>query len=158
MKINNFSRFYAIVKQHGIDKDMKEDLVSQFTNHRTTSLREMSASEYQLMCDTLQYGVNNNHEQHEEVYNASIKRLRSSVLHRMQLLGVNTASWDIVDEFCSSPKIAGKRFSHLTISELRELIPKLEAIKIAGGISQRYTPPTHIATSYLYNQNNVKPS
>lgn len=56
-KTHNYSQFYALVKQlpGGYDeKEVKEALVWQYTNGRTTSLREMKTTEYRQMCADMQ--------------------------------------------------------------------------------------------------------
>lgn len=123
----SYSRFYAIAKAKGIDLEThKETLISQFTNGRTTSLKEMKQTEYDEMCDCLQTGrkANETPDQHK----ARLKACRSDVLHRLQKLGIDTTDWDEVNEFCKNPRIAGKPFALLTIDELKAMIPKLEAI------------------------------
>ena len=57
-----------------------------------------------------------------------LRRQRSSVLHQMQLLGIDTADWNRVDAFCRDPRIAGKRFCHLDSGDLDALLRKLRAI------------------------------
>lgn len=57
-----------------------------------------------------------------------LRRKRSSVLHRMQLLGIDTADWNRVDSFCQDARIAGKRFCQLDCDELDALFRKLLAI------------------------------
>ena len=53
----NYSRLYAIAKAKSIDLEQhKEVLVSQFTGGRTSSLREMTPTEYEEMCECLQTG------------------------------------------------------------------------------------------------------
>ena len=124
----SYSRFYAIAKAKGIDLEVhKETLISQFTNGRTTSLKEMKQKEYDEMCDCLQTGrkANETPDQHK----SRLKTHRSDVLHRIQKLGVDTTDWEKVNEFCKNPRIAGKPFALLTIDELKALIPKLEAIR-----------------------------
>lgn len=124
----SYSRFYAIAKAKGIDLEVhKETLISQFTNGRTTSLKEMKQKEYDEMCDCLQTGrkANETPDQHK----SRLKAHRSDVLHRIQKLGVDTTDWEKVNEFCKNPRIAGKPFALLTIDELKALIPKLEAIR-----------------------------
>lgn len=55
-KKRSYFRFYAIAKAKGIDLDRyKETLVLQFTDGRTSSLREMMSTEYEDMCECL-YG------------------------------------------------------------------------------------------------------
>ena len=125
----NFARFYSLAKAKGIDLEQhKEKLVSQFTDGRTSSLREMTDAEYEDMCDCLQSGKQRGES--NEVYQARLRKARSAVLNRMQRLGVDTAdkSFAPVNEFCLNPRIAGKPFGLLTIDELDALVPKLEAI------------------------------
>lgn len=124
---NSYSRFYAIAKAKGIDLEThKETLISQFTDGRTTSLKEMKQKEYDEMCDCLQTGrkANETPDQHK----ARLKACRSDVLHRIQKLGIDTTDWEKINEFCKNPRIAGKPFALLTIDELKAMIPKLEAI------------------------------
>ncbi len=117
----NFARFYALCRTKGVDiESSKEDLVLQFTDGRTSSLREMREDEYREMCDSLQ-GV-------ETVGDGELRKRRSAVLSRLQRLGVDTSDWAAVNAFCSSPRIAGKPFGRLTAAELREMLPKLESM------------------------------
>lgn len=58
-----------------------------------------------------------------------LRRKRSSVLHQMQLLGIDTANWSRVDSYCSDKRIAGKRFCQLDGDELDKLLIKLRAIR-----------------------------
>jgi len=124
--VKNFSRFFAIFnKMDHPDDELKQELVGTFTGGRTTSLREMKPEEYNRMCNSLQaaqYG------QAESDFKAEIKRLRSSVLKRLQKMGIDTTDWAKVDTFCLQPRIAGKAFRHLSKEELTSLISKLEAI------------------------------
>ncbi|MDH6357221.1 hypothetical protein [Parabacteroides sp. PF5-9] len=125
-KVKNFARFYVLFsKMQGNDDDMKKGLVMDFTGGRTDSLRQMTQEEYNLMCNSLEA---QQIVKKTTVSNGDIKRLRSSVLHRLQTLGVNTADWKAVDKFCLNKRIAGKKFYNLTAAELNALIPKLEAI------------------------------
>ncbi|WP_418981703.1 hypothetical protein [Alistipes sp.] len=125
----NFSRLYAIARAKGIDlEEHKEVLVSQFTHGRTSSLREMTPAEYEEMCECLQTGKQLGESTAE--YKERLRRARSAALNRMQRLGVDTAdrTFASVNEFCLSPRIAGKPFGLLTVEELQALVPKLEAI------------------------------
>lgn len=126
-KKRNYSRFYALCKAKGIDVEQhKDDLVSQFTRGRTTSLREMRDSEYEEMCDRMQGG--GRQPEGSDDYVSRRKKMRSAVLKRIQRIGVDTTDFDRVNEFCQNSRIAGKPFGMLTIEELESLIPKLEAI------------------------------
>lgn len=128
-KKRNYSRFYAIAKAKGIDLDQhKEMLVSQFTDGRTSSLREMTPAEYEEMCECLQTGKQLGEP--SVAYRERLRRARSAALNRMQRLGVDTAdrTFAAVNDFCLDPRIAGKPFGVLTVEELQALVPKLEAI------------------------------
>ena len=84
-QISNYHRFYASFNRLpcvGDREDMKESLVSSYTNGRTTSLREMSEAEYKTMCAALEQKVNPNAR---ALYIQERKKHRSSALHQLQL-------------------------------------------------------------------------
>lgn len=117
----SYARFYAIARRiEGFDEAMKESLVWQYTNKRTTSLHEMKEREYQSMCTALEQ---KNGLQEE------LRAVRSKVLHQMQLIGVDTADWSAINAYCMDNRIAGKPFGWLKIYELEELLKKLRAIR-----------------------------
>lgn len=123
-KKRNYARFYAIAKAKGIDLEAhKEDIVLSYTDGRTSSLREMTDSEYYEMLDCLQAGSAEERER--------LRRSRSNVLVRLQRLGVDTAdrSFAAVNRYCMDPRIAGRPFGLLSADELDALVPKLEAIQ-----------------------------
>lgn len=127
VKQNNFGRFYCLIKgRPEIDKEL---MVHQFTDGRTTHLREMYREEYEEMCDAIEG------KQRETSSTVQLKRWRSSALLRLQRLGIHTAdNWDGIDSFCMSSKIAGKRFASLSVDELKSLVRKLENILRKGGL------------------------
>ena len=129
-KAKNFGRFYVLAKKNpAIDK---ESMVLQFTDGRTTHLREMYQDEYNEMCDAIEYGSEGARRSAEA---DKLRRLRSSVLLRIGRLGINTIdNWDGIDAFCKSPKIAGKEFRKLSTEELETLRSKLESIIRKGGL------------------------
>lgn len=110
----NYAAFYALLRQ--LEGITKEELVLQWTNGRTDSLRAMEVNEYNAMLRAMKS---------ETTDEAARKKARSVALKQLQRYGVDTSDWDAVDRFCSSPKIAGKKFSHLTIGELQALRRKL---------------------------------
>lgn len=139
----SYARFYALLgKNPHIDKD---EVVRQFTDGRTTHLREMKLDEYEEMCDMIEFGGPDEQAARER----ELKRARSSVLLRIGRLGINTVdNWDGIDAFCMSPKIAGKRFAALSVLELRGLVPKLESILRKGGLrSLEEQPPQQLEDS-----------
>lgn len=126
-KKRNYSRFYAVCKAKGVDLELyKDDLISEFTHGRTTSLKEMKDAEYEEMCDCLQ----NDRRSMEsgEAYQARRRKSRSAVLNRIQRLGVDTTDFSKVNAFCQDRRIAGKPFGMLSAEELDALIPKLESM------------------------------
>lgn len=144
----NYSRFYALAKEKHIDLEQhKEVLVLQFTDGRTSSLREMTTAEYEDMCDCLQSGKQRGESY--EAYKERLRKARSAALNRMQRLGVDTSdkTFAAVNEFCMNPRISGKPFGLLTVDELGALIPKLEAIlrkpKVRGPIPIFFNPNRH---------------
>ena len=100
MARTNYAAFYALLKS--MPGASKEDLVLQWTNGRTASLKEMSEREYSLMIRQLRQQVENLEEK---------------------------TDWDAVDRFCCNARIAGKPFRHLTIPELKSLRVKMLSIR-----------------------------
>ncbi len=136
----NYARFYSLLKQMPgagtMDTtSLKEDLVWQFTNLRTQSLKEMRDSEYNNMCAHMQQVVDKHNAKMKKPLSEqerALKAARSAVLTRLQKMGIDTTDFGKVDQFCMINKIAGKLFRHLTLDELKDLIPKLEAMMAKG--------------------------
>ena len=136
----NYARFYSLLKQMPgagtMDTtSLKEDLVWQFTNLRTQSLKEMRDSEYNNMCAHMQQVVDKHNAKMKKPLSEqerTLKAARSAVLTRLQKMGIDTTDFGKVDQFCMINKIAGKLFRHLTLDELKDLIPKLEAMMAKG--------------------------
>lgn len=120
-KTENFKQFFKLLKfMQGVEK---EDLVWQYSNTLTTSLREFYANNpqgYQRMITDMERVV--------QGYEQNIKKLRSGVLHRLQKLGIDTTNWQHVNTFLCDRRIAGKMLYELQTEELQFLITKLENI------------------------------
>lgn len=116
-----FSRFYALLQlMPSADKD---ELIWQYSNMLTTSLKEFSTNNpqaYEQMIRDMEKMCGNNESE--------VKRLRSAVLHRVQQCGVDTTKWANVNNFMKLPQIAGKMLFEMSNEELRAIIPKLESI------------------------------
>jgi galactokinase len=132
----NYSRFYRVLgKMPGMDKDeQKRALVSQWTCGRTESLREMTEHEYYQMCGYLEYTFSGKEQRTAQVL--AIKKQRSSVLHLMQKMGIDTTDWNRVNAFLMDGRIAGKKLYELSGDELDALTRKLRSIEKKGGIRQ----------------------
>lgn len=147
-KVKNYARFYACLNsiQTEDKDDLKVSLVYQFTRGRTSSLKEMKLAEYNAMCDSIDPKMNQANRA-----KAELKTQRSAVLRRLQMLGVDTTSWEAVDRFCLDTRISGKRFYDLTPVELNAMIPKLIAI------SKKPKPQPNIDRQLAY-LTNLKPN
>lgn len=120
----NYARFYALLKQ--LPHADKDTLVWQYTQGRTKSLREISKWEYDVMCRDMERVVNNDNK--VALKQAALRKARSGVLHQLQIYGLDTTDWATVDAFCQNPRIAGKLFRELTITELNEVNKKIRVI------------------------------
>jgi hypothetical protein len=107
----------------------KETLVWQYSDMLTNSLREFylkKPEEYKRMIADMQLQVNKA-SKYSQV-DPEKKRLRSSILLRLQKHGVDTTRWKNVNTFLLQPRIAGKMLFEMSIEEMKALIPKLESI------------------------------
>lgn len=128
-QVTNFGRFYtAIRKLSGIGDrdDFKRQMVSQFTNGRTDSLREMTRQEYDRCCESLEG---------QSRYKEELRKERSATLKLMQKAGIDTTDWNRINRFCLDPRIAGKEFARITADEHPQLRRKLRAIDSEGGFT-----------------------
>lgn len=125
--MKNYARFYFLLdKILSVDQeDMKETLVSSFTDGRTTHLHEMTRKEYDALCTSLEERTG---------WKEQLKKKRSLCLKLMQKAGVDTTDWARVNDFCQNPKIAGKVFAQLGLKDLDALQVKLRAIMGKGGL------------------------
>lgn len=138
--IHNYHRFYALLKQ--LPSADKETLVSSFTDRRTTHLHEMTAKEYNAMCASLE---------EQTGWKDKVRKKRSLCLKLMQQAGIDTTDWQRINDFCRHPKIAGKAFARLSLSDLDTLQTKLRAIMHKGGLKP-HAPreEQNNATSFIY--------
>ena len=120
-KPENYAAFYSLLNRLPTsDRDaLKESIVSQYTEGRTTSLRDMTLKEYSAAVSAMQKLVPPTYQE----------QLRKILRHQMQLLGIDTADWDRVNAFCRDSRIAGKEFRELDCEALDTLQVKLRAIR-----------------------------
>lgn len=124
----NYAAFYTLLgRMPASDREgLKQSIVLQYTDGRTSSLREMTPQEYSAALAGMQKLVLPT--QREKSIQIR-RRKRSAVLHQMQLLGVDTADWNKVNSFCRDSRIAGKEFRELDCEELDSLLVKVRAIR-----------------------------
>lgn len=127
--MKNYARFYTLLNRLpcGDRDELKRNLVLQYTNGRTDSLKEVTDREYNALCEELQNQVGG--DKVRQIARENLRRNRSSVLHQLQKMGVNTTNWDAINNFCRHPRIAGKEFRNLTEDELQTLLIKLKMIQ-----------------------------
>ena len=89
-KPDNYAAFYGLLNRLPTsDRDaLKENIVSQYTGGRTTSLRDMTLKEYSAAVSAMQKLVP---PTYQEQLRKILRQKRSAVLHQMQLLGIDTA-------------------------------------------------------------------
>ena len=95
-KPENYAAFYSLLNRLPTsDRDaLKESIVSQYTEGRTTSLRDMTLKEYSAAVSAMQKLVP---PTYQEQLRKILRQKRSAVLHQMQLLGIDTADWALPD-------------------------------------------------------------
>ena len=126
-QVTNFARFYGILKRVpkiGDNEYLKKEMVSVATGGRTESLKEITRKEYDDLCNLLEKRF----PEKRNIYVEQRRKKRSSCLKLMQKIGVDTTDWTAINNFCKSPKIAGKVFADLDIEELQLLSLKLRMI------------------------------
>jgi len=128
-QVTNFGRFYTAIRAMSIigDRDeVKRQLVWQYTNGRTDSLKEMTRQEYDRCCDDLE---------RKNGYRDFLRKERSATLKLMQKAGIDTTDWNRVNAFCRDPRIVGKEFARLSIDDLAQLRRKIRVIDSKGGFT-----------------------
>ncbi len=143
-EITNFARFYASFNRLPYDGDreeFKKNIVMQYTWNRTDSLREMTRKEYGACCSALEKLAGQ--DEWRQKMRAELRYRRSVCLNLMQKLGIDTADWARINDFCRHPRIAGKPFARITTEELEQLAVKLRGIQRKGGLK----PKREAATS-----------
>lgn len=126
-QVTNFARFYGILKRVpkiGDNEYLKKEMVSVATGGRTESLKEITRKEYDDLCNLLEKRF----PEKRNIYVEQRRKKRSSCLKLLQKIGVDTTSWTAINNYCKSPKIAGKVFAELDIEELQQLSLKLRMI------------------------------
>jgi len=127
-KPENYAAFYGLLNRMNADdkEELKKHIVSQCTSGRTDSMKEMTVKEYRIALNAMEKMLS---PTWQEQMLKVIKKKRSSVLHQMQLYGIDTTDWNKVNAFCLDKRIAGKVFKELNPDELDELLIKIRAIR-----------------------------
>lgn len=126
---DNYGRFYTAIRAMSIigDRDeVKRQIVWQYTDGRTESLREMTRQEYERCCGDLE---------RKNGYKDQLRKERSATLKLMQKAGIDTTDWNRVNRFCLDRRIAGKEFARITAGEHQQLRRKIRAIGSKGGFT-----------------------
>lgn len=148
----NYARFYTLLKK--LPRADKETLVEQYTHGRTVHLRETSIEEYNMMCNDMERVTG--YDERREAIRKELRRKRSVCLKLMQKLGIDTTDWARINDFCRHPKIAGKVFARLSLTELDSLQTKLRGIMRKGGLKKhapREEQKSKISFVYVHTGN-----
>lgn len=130
-QVTNFARFYTALAKTAVygDRDeFKRSLVEQYTSGRTDSLKEITRTEYNRLCEALE-GQNG--------YRDTQRKERSATLKLMQTLGIDTTDWRRINALTSDPRIMGKPFASISPDEHRDLRRKLRVIGRKGGFARK---------------------
>lgn len=120
--IFNFGRFFNILKKH--PKADRYEMVYNLTHGETDDIKLLTEEEYNALCKELE-------GKDKETW----KSVGSDLLHLLQLIGVNTADWDAVDEYLKNPRIYfgicpyPKRYIETTTDERKLIMKKLHEIR-----------------------------
>lgn len=148
----NYARFYTLLKK--LPRADKETLVEQYTHGRTVHLRETSIEEYNMMCNDMERVTG--YDERREAIRKELRRKRSVCLKLMQKLGIDTTDWARINDFCRHPRIAGKVFARLSLTELDSLQTKLRGIMRKGGLkphAPREEQKSKISFVYVHTGN-----
>ena len=137
-KTENYSAFFGLLnRMNASDRDeLKKTIVMEYTSGRTESLRSMTMPEYLSALKGMERVVISSAASFaDDDERKEIRKKRSSALHQMQLLGVDTANWKDVNAFCLNKRLAGKVFRELDGDELDALLVKIRIIRRKGEIA-----------------------
>lgn len=121
--IFDFRRFFTILKKH--PEANRYEMVYNLTHGETDDIKLLTPKEYNELCKSLE-----NEEDKEEW-----RRKGRDLLHLLQLIGVNTADWDVIDEYLKNPRIYSgicpypKRYKETTTDERKLIMNKLHSIR-----------------------------
>lgn len=139
-------------------EEAKEIAVSEVSDGRTTSLRELSDRELTRLRVRLRAQARSLAPSKDKTRT----RRRSMCLHLMEEYGIDTHDWSRINAFAEDPRIAGKPFGRLNSEELSALSRKLRAmIRKQGEAPKRAeTTPTPLRGKYylLTREGTVKTS
>jgi hypothetical protein len=122
-------RLHVLYSKHRLDEEEYRAMIMELTDGRTDTTKELTYAEAQYLAGYITGANTKLHTTAKQMAAQAIKKQRSAVLKRLQQIGINTASWDAVNSYLKSPRIAGKPLYDLDSDELAALIPKLESIK-----------------------------
>lgn len=158
-EVTNFARFYALFNKlsyTGDREEFKRAIVRQYTWNRTESLREMTRDEYDACCEALERLTGQ--DERRKKLREELRSRRSTCLKLMQQLGVDTADWARVNDFCRHPRIAGKPFAQIDVEGLEQLAVKLRTIKRKGGLQARSPEASIGHVAYIVWGSNIPES
>ena len=117
-------RFHLLLKECGLDEEVKKELVYQFSDGRATSSKELSPVETTALLKYLQ-----------DTHSAKCKPMRGKIIHYLCLLGYTVrkdeADWDRINAFIKgmgSNNARKVQLNFLYYSELPAVVSQVEAM------------------------------
>ncbi len=132
---NVHARFFGLAKALNItdrrhlvwhSSNMLTDSLTVFLEKNPTGYYQMVAN-LQKMADNMKNKPKTTPATGREV-SPEVRALRSRILKRLQMYGVETWDMNRVNAFMEQPRIAGKRLYHMSIPEMENLLKGLHSI------------------------------
>lgn len=117
---------HGLYRSHGLDEETRRAMIRELTDGRTDSTRDLTYSEAQYLAGYINGAAKENRDL--SIGERAIKRQRSGVLKRLQLLGVDTTDWDSVNNYLCDSRIAGQPLYKMDSDALQMVTRKLEQI------------------------------
>lgn len=101
-------RLHILYAKHRLNQEEYRGMIVELTDGRTDTTKELTYAEAQYLAGYITGANTKLQTTAEQMAVQAIKKQRSAVLKRLQQIGINTASWDAVNSYLKSPRIAGK--------------------------------------------------
>ncbi len=135
----------TLLGKAGIKDDLKKEMVYNFTNGRTESVRDLTPNELKKFCNELS---NKCQSADQELI---MKRMRSTVLDLATKTGIKEPnSWEKFNSWMKSTSILKKELHAYTLEELTALIKQFRGLNSNFERSAQKT-----GTKAWYQQNNI---
>lgn len=131
-------KLYALLNRLGIDKQVKAELVRQFSHGRTDSTAQMNYME----CQSLIAHLASQTKPLRQDLTEPVRRMRAKVVAIARDLGyikvkVHTTDWERFNSFMSTRSCLKKPLSKYTVDELPQLVTQWESMQAKEQVRRR---------------------